>query len=277
MDRLADEPTPADSDTWVPQRVVRSHTALVAGLRDRSHCWCASETPFVQRGCEPCGLRAEAADQLERLAAAKVDTEEQLARIWSLTNGVTVPDEAVGGMFSAMVGDHSPETLAAAVIARIEAYEAEEAEASVHAERQAELLHGIAVAIHGGPLENGLWSWHDLPELVQQTVAERDRLRAFATSVTGLVDERHHPWPGSIEIDGELRSTLVCHGCRTAERNLPWPCPTHLTVHPDPVMPTAEEVIGINHMSHSRMCNCLDHSGECCDLRCGCHQEQADG
>jgi len=35
-------------------------------------------------------------------------------------------------------------------------------------EKLVDLLSGVALAVHGGPLENGLWSFHDLPELVAQ-------------------------------------------------------------------------------------------------------------
>lgn len=34
--------------------------------------------------------------------------------------------------------------------------------------RLATRLDQIALALHGGPLPDGLWSWHDLPELVER-------------------------------------------------------------------------------------------------------------
>ena len=35
-------------------------------------------------------------------------------------------------------------------------------------ERMADVLRRTATALHGGALTNGLWSWHDLPELAQE-------------------------------------------------------------------------------------------------------------
>lgn len=35
-------------------------------------------------------------------------------------------------------------------------------------EIMADILHRTADALHGGPLENGMWSWHDLPELAKE-------------------------------------------------------------------------------------------------------------
>jgi len=48
------------------------------------------------------------------------------------------------------------------------------------------ILHSVAVALHGEPLENGLWSWHDLPERAAAERALADQLaEALAKS-----------WPG---------------------------------------------------------------------------------
>jgi hypothetical protein len=41
----------------------------------------------------------------------------------------------------------------------------------------ADLITNTANALHGKPLENGLHSWHDLPELVEQLRKERDEAR----------------------------------------------------------------------------------------------------
>lgn len=41
--------------------------------------------------------------------------------------------------------------------------------------RMDDLLSRTAIALHGGPLENGLWSWHDLPELAAGLKAKTDR------------------------------------------------------------------------------------------------------
>jgi hypothetical protein len=34
-------------------------------------------------------------------------------------------------------------------------------------EQMREILNRTANALHGGPLEMGMWSWHDLPELAE--------------------------------------------------------------------------------------------------------------
>lgn len=40
--------------------------------------------------------------------------------------------------------------------------------------RMATILNETANALHGGELENGLWSWHDLAERAQTLMRERD-------------------------------------------------------------------------------------------------------
>lgn len=37
--------------------------------------------------------------------------------------------------------------------------------------RMSDILHATANALHGGPLENGLWSWHDLPDRAERLVS----------------------------------------------------------------------------------------------------------
>jgi hypothetical protein len=44
--------------------------------------------------------------------------------------------------------------------------------------RLAELLTGTANALHGGPLKNGSWSWHDLPVLAEQAIAKIKELES---------------------------------------------------------------------------------------------------
>ena len=41
-------------------------------------------------------------------------------------------------------------------------------------ERMAKILNETANVLHGGELENGLWSWHDLAERAQTLMRERD-------------------------------------------------------------------------------------------------------
>ncbi len=50
------------------------------------------------------------------------------------------------------------------------------------------ILHRVAVALHGEPLENGLWSWHDLPE---RAAAER----ALADQMAGALRAVKHDRP----------------------------------------------------------------------------------
>ena len=45
-------------------------------------------------------------------------------------------------------------------------------------ERLSDILHRTANALHGGPKENGLWSFHDLPDLaaaLKKRVADLER------------------------------------------------------------------------------------------------------
>lgn len=43
--------------------------------------------------------------------------------------------------------------------------------------RMSDILHRTANAVHGGPLENGWWSWHDLPELADGLYQAVKRVR----------------------------------------------------------------------------------------------------
>lgn len=58
-------------------------------LRDRSTCWCAQETPFVQRGCDSCEERREAAEEIERLRTLVtewVQADDHLRDVQSLVD-----------------------------------------------------------------------------------------------------------------------------------------------------------------------------------------------
>lgn len=46
------------------------------------------------------------------------------------------------------------------------------------AERLSDLLHKTANALHGGPRKNGLWSFHDLPEIAAGLKTTVDRLES---------------------------------------------------------------------------------------------------
>ena len=54
--------------------------------------------------------------------------------------------------------------------------------------KMADLLTNTANALHGKPLENGLHSWHDLPELAEKLRKERDEARR---EVCGLLVACH--------------------------------------------------------------------------------------
>jgi hypothetical protein len=45
-------------------------------------------------------------------------------------------------------------------------------------DRLSDLLHATANALHGGPKENGLWSFHDLPELATKAMKRIAELEA---------------------------------------------------------------------------------------------------
>ena len=40
------------------------------------------------------------------------------------------------------------------------------------------ILHNTANALHGGPKENGLWSFHDLAELAAELKSKLDKMEA---------------------------------------------------------------------------------------------------
>lgn len=61
---------------------------------------------------------------------------------------------------------------------------AESAEDEALREQMAQILHATAVALHGGPLVNGLWSWHDVPE-------RAERLRAAGDALAHLMPHAH--------------------------------------------------------------------------------------
>ena len=54
----------------------------------------------------------------------------------------------------------------------------------------ADLITNTANALHGKPLENGLHSWHDLPELVEKLRNERDEARLQARRILNEIDCR---------------------------------------------------------------------------------------
>ena len=46
--------------------------------------------------------------------------------------------------------------------------------------RMEKILHETANALHGGPLEHGSWSWHDLPELAAQLLKDKEYFETLA-------------------------------------------------------------------------------------------------
>jgi len=49
-------------------------------------------------------------------------------------------------------------------------------------DRLGKLLHDTANVLHGGPKENGLWSYHNVPELAEELTAKADRLQTLVSS-----------------------------------------------------------------------------------------------
>ncbi len=88
-----------------------------------------------------------------------------------------------GGAPEVLTGEQADQLLSAMADHRLQRYvqqlrtEAEE-EQAIRA-RMAELLSGVANALHGGPLENGCWSWHDLPDLAKKLREENEHLDAM--------------------------------------------------------------------------------------------------
>jgi len=57
-------------------------------------------------------------------------------------------------------------------------------------DRMSAILRQVADALHGGPLEDGYWSWHDLPELATKQYADvtalKDKLRTAEAGQAAL-------------------------------------------------------------------------------------------
>jgi len=51
--------------------------------------------------------------------------------------------------------------------------------------RQAEILSGDALALHGGPRKDGDWSHHDLAELAQKMMEERRTMQMILDGAYG--------------------------------------------------------------------------------------------
>jgi len=51
--------------------------------------------------------------------------------------------------------------------------------------RLSDILDRTANALHGGPMDKGLWSFHDLPELAYNAMQENDKLRALLAQGQG--------------------------------------------------------------------------------------------
>ena len=86
--------------------------------------------------------------------------------------------------------------------------------------KQSDILRRTANALHGGPLENGYWSHHDLPELVEQL--REDLREATARVKSAMIEADHHgrfmrQQADEIQQLRELLSNLVECECGTTE------------------------------------------------------------
>lgn len=73
--------------------------------------------------------------------------------------------------------------MATVLLARIAELDQEVQECNERTDRMASILSKTANALHGGPLETGLWSWHDLPELATKQRAALENLRRLISSL----------------------------------------------------------------------------------------------
>lgn len=48
--------------------------------------------------------------------------------------------------------------------------------------QMSDILNRTAIALHGGPLEMGMWSWHDLPELAEELYKKANKKGFHKTS-----------------------------------------------------------------------------------------------
>jgi len=58
-------------------------------------------------------------------------------------------------------------------------------------DRMSLILRQTADALHGGPLADGYWSWHDLPELVDDLQTELIMVRSEMAAMRQRCDEEH--------------------------------------------------------------------------------------
>jgi len=81
--------------------------------------------------------------------------------------------------------DEMPRSLSAQVVRlRREADEADELR-----KRMSDILHRTANALHGGPLKDGYWSWHDLPAIADRLSRELAEARTLLREARAPVRE----------------------------------------------------------------------------------------
>jgi hypothetical protein len=73
------------------------------------------------------------------------------------------------------------------VVAELAELRVEEADTGALVTRQAEILNAVADALHGGPLQDGWWSHHDLADIALKMRAAVDMLlERSAATLAGL-------------------------------------------------------------------------------------------
>jgi len=109
------------------------------------------------------------------------------AEIERLRSGMDQLSEAVGRFVSAGLQLEEELSEKRALVDQLQV-EVEESDQLIR--RSADLLNGVANALHRGPLENGLWSWHDLPE---RAAAERALADQLADALSDHMRGDDHP------------------------------------------------------------------------------------
>jgi hypothetical protein len=113
--------------------------------------------------------------------------EAQEAEIERLRSGMDQLSEALGHLVSAGLRLEDELSEKRALVDQLQV-EVEESDQLMR--RSAYLLNGVANALHSGPLENGLWSWHDLPE---RAAAERALADQLADALSDCMRGEDHP------------------------------------------------------------------------------------
>lgn len=121
-------------------------------------------------------LRAEhGSDQYHRCARMACDCVDDLYTIAARQHDdIRTLNDEIGGLRRELGKDRETEDRLRREVAELEHLNG----------KLARILHTTANALHGGEMENGLWSWHDLADLCH---AQREALARLTAALAGTV------------------------------------------------------------------------------------------